>query len=446
MSSNSQDLENELSWLAKLLEVRIRTYFGQEAGGDLFAEVPPPDLVARKSVYADILRHYNMGPAERAILILALAPHLRPQILDVFFTKNALYDRGFAEFGGIKGSNHGGFIPTGETAAFLLGGTDLDLRFVVVSLLDEDHFFQRFGILQPMEHERGEPMLSSPLTVSREYITYLTTGLAYKPPFSSAFPAQRLSTALEWEDVVLDEHVRAEVDDIRAWVEHGDTLLQDWGLGRRVKPGYRCLFYGPPGTGKTLTATLLGKASNREVYRIDLSRVVSKYIGETEKNLAGVFDQAMNKSWILFFDEADALFGKRTATKDSHDRYANQEVSYLLQRIEDFPGLVILATNLRGNLDDAFARRFQSMIFFSMPGPVQRLELWKRAFSDKTPLEEAIDLRQLAEEVEISGGAILNVVQYASLQAVKRGSTQILLRDLMTGIRREMMKEGKTGG
>src|SRR5690606_11585436 len=129
-----------------------------------------------------------------------------------------------------------------------------------------------------------------------------------------------------------------------------------WDMRQLIKPGYRTLFYGPPGTGKTLTAMLLGKEFQRNVFRIDLSQVVSKYIGETEKNLEKIFQRAANKEWILFFDEADALFGKRTSVKDAHDRYANQEVSYLLQRVEDFPGLVILASNYKNNIDKAFVR------------------------------------------------------------------------------------------
>ena len=188
----------------------------------------------------------------------------------------------------------------------------------------------------------------------------------------------------------------------------------------------------------------MGKTTGLSVYRIDLSQVVSKYIGETEKNLANVFDQAENKNWILFFDEADALFGKRTSTKDAKDRYANQEIAYLLQRIEDFPGVVILATNMKDNIDDAFARRFQSMIYFPVPDAEQRYLLWKMAFSDKLALESRIDLHQIAEKYELSGGGIINVLRYAAIAAVRRDSNSILLQDLLQGIRREFRKEGKT--
>src|SRR5690606_1665724 len=152
--------------------------------------------------------------------------------------------------------------------------------------------------------------------------------------------------------------------------------MKDWGMEKRLNPGFRVLFHGPPGTGKTLTASLLGKYTGKEVYKIDLSMVVSKFIGETEKNLANLFDKAENKDWILFFDEADALFGKRTNVRDAHDKYANQEVSFLLQRTETYAGLVILATNFKNNIDDAFARRFQSHIYFPSPAFGERLKIW----------------------------------------------------------------------
>ena len=194
-----------------------------------------------------------------------------------------------------------------------------------------------------------------------------------------------------------------------------------------------------------MTACLLGKSSGRDVYKGDLSMVVSKYIGETEKNLAKVFDQAQQKGWILFFDEADALFGKRTETKDSHDRYANQEVSFLLQRVETFDGITILASNQRDNLDAAFARRFESIIYFPMPRPEERLRLWEQALSPKARFAPGLSMAKIAEEHELSGGGIMNVMRYASLQALARDSTVLTLDDMVQGIRRELAKEGKVG-
>ncbi len=221
-------------------------------------------------------------------------------------------------------------------------------------------------------------------------------------------------------------------------------MMEDWDLKKRIKPGFRVLFYGASGTGKTFTAALLGKYTGREVYRVDLSMIVSKYIGETEKNLSGVFDKAENKDWILFFDEADALFGKRTGVNDAHDRYANQEVSFLLQRIENYDGLAILSTNLKRNMDEAFMRRFQSVIYFPMPQVEDRLRLWRNTFSPQTQLDGRIDLEKIAEKYDLSGGAIVNVVQYCSLMSMKRGDNIIDYDDLQEGIRKELQKEGKS--
>lgn len=214
-------------------------------------------------------------------------------------------------------------------------------------------------------------------------------------------------------------------------------------MGKKIKPGYRALFYGTPGTGKTLTATPLGKHTGKDVFRIDLSRVVSKYIGETEKNLSRLFDKAENKNWILFFDEADALFGKRTDIRDAHDKYANQEVAYLLQRIESYNGLVILASNQRGNIDDAFAGRLQSIIQFPMPRPEERYEIWQKTFPSQISIADDIDWHQIAVRHELTGAGILNVAHFCAIDVLARQSTRLLLKDLEAAIQREFIKGGK---
>jgi hypothetical protein len=440
---NAERLTNEMQWLSAVIDTRIKLYWKQETPYTDIAEVPlPPDNDA--SMAGQLMRDHQMGIAERVVLLLALAPHILPHLLDVFFIKNATYDRGFTEFGGTRGQVHGGFIPTGETAAFILAANELEQRFQVLELFSEDHYFRKHNILGLTHSNSEEPYLSGTITLSNEYLSILTRGEAYKPDYSINFPAKRLRTGLGWSDLVLPDETMDAVQEIRDWLQYGAVLLNDWELHKKIKPGYKTLFYGPPGTGKTLTASLLGKSAGLDVYRIDLSMVVSKFIGETEKNLANVFDQAEHKQWLLFFDEADSLFGKRTQTSSSNDRYANQEVAYLLQRIEDFPGVVILATNLKANLDDAFSRRFQSMIHFPLPDAPERLRLWKNAFSAKTQFEPGIDLRTIAHKYELAGGSITNVVRYASMQALKRNNNIILQKDILEGIRKEFGKDGKT--
>lgn len=441
---NTISLENELTWFGRVLEARISLYFEQACGFHAIDEITPPDLKKDDSEYAALVKECGMGFDERILLILALIPHIRPQALDTFFTQNKNFDRGFTEFGGWKGKAHGGFLPTCETASFILAGADLKKRFEVAALFQKDHYFTARDILRVAHEGDGEPFFSGVLKVSTEYLNRLTSGITHKPDYSIHFPAKRISTKLTWEDVVLAPAVLEEIGNIRTWLVHSKTIMEMWGMGKTVKPGYRALFYGPPGTGKTLTATLLGAAINVDVYRIDLSMVVSKYIGETEKNLASVFDQAENKNWILFFDEADALFGKRTQTSSANDRYANQEISYLLQRVEDFSGVVILATNLNANIDDAFARRFQSAVYFPMPDAEQRLKLWKQVLNGKCRLAGDVHLEQLAEEYELSAAAITNVACYGVIRALQSNEQKIRQGELLKGITRELMKEGKT--
>lgn len=447
--ANAAAIHAESVWFRAVLDLRLRVHSGERPPCDPLVAVPPPAPPADGSPYADVVRGLELDAAERMLLILAYLPHVQPHLLDPFFIRNQALDRPFTEFGGVPGVSHTGFLPTGETAMFLLAGDDLGARLRHHPLFHPAHPLHARGVLRLSHRHPDEPGLAAALQVAPEYVERFATGRPYRPPFSAEFPAQAITTPYGWDDLVLDAPTRDEVDDLVAWARHQRVLMDDWGLRKRLKPGYRTLFHGPPGTGKTLTACLLGQATGMEVYRIDLSKVVSKWIGETEKNLASVFDLAEHGDWILFFDEAEALFGRRTDGGSANDRAANQQIAYLLQRMEDFPGIVILATNLRGNLDEAFARRFQSMIHFPMPGPEQRLRLWRESFEgQKFGLAPDVDLPRLARDHELSGGGIINVLRYAALRAVTRDPRQVRGADLMAGVRRELHKAGKftTGG
>ncbi|MCB9350519.1 MAG: ATP-binding protein [Lewinellaceae bacterium] len=443
IKANARSLEKELQWFRQVLDTRLKLYFGQEAEYSDIYEIEPPAPVGSDSNWAAFLAKYQPGVEERLALLLGLVPYIEPRLLDVFFTKNAQYDRPFSEFGGLSNGQHKGFIPTGETLLFLLAANHLDRRFGAMRLFHPDHYFAIEHLLWLEKGETPGLPLAGALTVSDEWVAYFTHGEALKPVFGKDFPAEEIRTQLEWTDLVLNNQTRRQIREMETWIEHGDTLLNDWGMAGKIRPGFRALFYGKPGTGKTMTACLLGKATGREVYRIDLSMVVSKYIGETEKNLARVFRQAESKGWILFFDEADALFGKRSETRSSHDRYANQEVAYLLQRIESFDGIIILASNFKENVDEAFTRRFEAVIQFPIPGVEERLRIWQQGISPSAALAPEVDLREIARRFELSGGAILNVVRYASLEALRQGGNVITMGSIQQGVRRELVKEGK---
>ncbi|MDC0676546.1 ATP-binding protein [Sorangium atrum] len=441
---NAADLERELFWFRSVLEARIKIHFGEGATEGSVLDIAPPDLDGSSSEYAGFVRRHQLSFVERLALVLALVPHLRPRLLDACFGRDTAVDRRLTEFGGAQLGSDGELLPTAETLAFLLGGDDLALRFSVQLLLDPEHLFARHDVLRLGGGDGVTPM-KAPLRISEELLCRFTTGEPRRLGCGPGFPAQRIETRLGWEDVVLQPSTRKHLEEIETWIEHGETLMADWGMAGKLRPGYRSLFYGPPGTGKTMTACLLGKSTGREVYKVDTSLVVSKYLGETEKNLGRVFDQAERRGWILFFDEADALFGKRSETRDAHDRYANQQVSFLLQRIETFDGLAVLASNLRDNLDDAFARRFESIIYFPMPRAEERARLWRQGLSPKARLDGSVDLEKIAREHALAGGAVMNVIRYASLQALREGGRPLTAEDLLQGIRKEYAKQGKAG-
>lgn len=425
-------MRGHIEWFEAVLHVTIGVYFHQQ--GFENASVGQLRLPSSKWL-EESTKHSDITFEESVIVMLALMPHIKPQALDTFFLQNGALDRQFTQFGGWKGLSHGGFLPTGETAVFIIAGDDPIKRCEVVRMFQRDHWFYTSNILRLEGANEGEPFLSGQLRVSVEFLSHVLLDREYKPDYSIGFPAKLITTPLEWEDMVLDYQTHDALEDINTWIEHQHTIMEDWGLKRILKPGYRALFYGPPGTGKTLAATLLGKKNNMDVYRVDLSMIVSKYIGETEKNLAKVFDLAENRNWILFFDEADALFGKRTSTNTSNDRHANQEVAYLLQRIEDFPGTVILATNLKSNIDEAFSRRFQSIIYFPMPSEELRAELWCSMLPKEWLGDDAEELIATAAQSELSGGSIANVVRKCAVQMVKSNKNTIsslIINEIMT--------------
>lgn len=408
-------LTAHIEWFNQMLTTALQLYFQQGCEYSSIEEVTPPD----DSWLEKVTGRQDITFSERVVVMLALMPHTSPQSLDIFFVQNKNFDRQYTEFGGWKGLSHGGFLPTGETASFILAGEDMERKKEVIRMFQKDHWFYAQNILRLEGAGEGEPFLSGQLRPSEEFLSHVLLDREYKPDYNIGFPAKRITTALEWEDMILDYATLEALEEINTWIKHQHTIMEDWGLKRFLKPGYRALFYGPPGTGKTLAATLLGKKNDMDVYRVDLSMIVSKYIGETEKNLAKVFDMAENRNWILFFDEADALFGKRTSTNTSNDRHANQEVAYLLQRIEDFPGTVILATNLKSNIDEAFSRRFQSIIYFPMPDEELRAALWRSMLPKDWLGDDAEELIATAAQTELSGGSIANVVRRCAVTLIK---------------------------
>ena len=259
--------------------------------------------------------------------------------------------------------------------------------------------------------------------------------------------ARKLKPAHTWEDLVLPPDGLAQLREACAQLRHRRTVYDGWGFGRKLSllKGLCVLFYGQSGTGKTLAVEVVADELQLDAYKIDLSTVVSKYIGETEKNLSAIFREAEDSNAILFFDEADALFGKRSEVKDAHDRYANIEINYLLQRMEEFEGLVVLATNLRKNIDDAFFRRMHFAVEFPFPDVGSRYRIWRQHFPAAAPVNEDIDFDFLATRLNVAGGSIRNIVVNAAFLAAEN-SGRIGMKHLVRAARREYEKIGRLCG
>lgn len=425
----------------------LKTQFNFQLDSLFQVEIPTQKPIFSQNGMDDFLSEFiienQLSETDVLLLSLALIPHVKPDFLSSIIAEYLPNGGELPEFGGIKSKNHRGILPTGETAQFLIAGNNLEQRIAFYNYIHNDSFLFKKGILSLDAVPHGEPQLSGLLMIDDEYVERFMTGKILKPKLSAKFPAQLIETEMEWSDLILNDNTLRQIKEIETWLKFNAILMHEWGMKSKIKPGYRVMFYGAPGTGKTLTASLLGKYTGKDVYRIDLSLVISKYIGETEKNLSSLFDKAINKDWILFFDEADAVFGKRTNVKDAHDKYANQEVSYLLQRIENHPGLVILASNFKANIDTAFTRRFHSIIEFEVPKYNERFQLWQNNLPKGIKIAENVCLKELSKKYEITGANIVNIIQFACLKTIESQSTTIELEHLIQGIRKEYSKEGK---
>lgn len=256
--------------------------------------------------------------------------------------------------------------------------------------------------------------------------------------------ARKIKPRFRWDDIVLPPDQLAQLQEICNESRHRQRVYGEWGFDGKLSlgRGLTALFTGPPGTGKTMAAEVVANGLNLDLYKIDLSQVVSKYIGETEKKLHQIFDEAQSSNSILFFDEADALFGKRSEVKDAHDRYANIEVGYLLQKMEEYDGIAILATNLQQNMDDAFTRRMRFIIEYPFPDEHHRKLIWQVTFPPEAPLGDDVDLGWLARGIRLPGGNIKNIALAAAFFAAGDGGV-IRMSHLIQGGRREFQKIGR---
>jgi hypothetical protein len=445
LEQNNAFLAAEFEWLNSLFEKRCGQ---QEQTGAIISPLRHAgvsEIQTNEGPFAHLVNKLQLSQAERILLLLAIEPHYQPlaitERLARLKTENASAAGDLKYYQDPFSAN---YYPRLHTLFFLCAGKDpaawRDCEQEVLfkgKLVKE----QIISFTDPDERSFIGNKITNVVALAPEYVEYLLHGQKPRPDFGRHFPAKWVTTNLSWDHLVLNNLTRNEIADIMDWVSHGrETLVRSEG---KINKSFPCLFYGPPGTGKSFTAKLIGKEYGRDVFRIDLSMIVSKYIGETEKNLAQLFDRADGKDWILFFDEADALFGKRTGISDSKDKWANLEMSYLLQRMEEYEGLCILATNMKHNIDAAMSRRFQSVIHFPWPKPEERALIWKKSIPPGFAFPDRVSFEKLSR-YDFSGAGIANVIKAACVKAVKRGDYILSIEDITRFIRIEYAKDNRT--
>ena len=430
------ELRAALEALDALIAVRVEERRGGPAARPLGLEGVGEGLPSRRRFdgvgpLAEVIALSDLNDAEAVVLVAAVAPYVDERYV-------ALY-AGLTDRPDVRGL-------TGEVARSLVARSFV-ARLDATTLLSARGRLRALGLLVVDGSEDRPGDLTGVLRPAPALLAWLL-GL---PPQEEAtvatadFPARRLHTVHSLDDVVLPAAARARIEDLRARILHRDTVVEDWGFGAHHDhaSGLVALFHGVPGTGKTMTAAALAVSAGLPAYVVDLSALVSKFIGETEKALARVFERAERERCLLVFDEADAVFGARTEVSDAHDRYANQEVSYLLSRIEQHPGVVVLTTNLVANIDPAFQRRIHVLVEFQLPGPAERERLWASVAPARLPVEPGLDLAALAQRYPLTGAQIRDATVDAAYVAAANGQV-VTQEHLVTGIRRQFEKAGKT--
>lgn len=435
-NTHVNNLEQEMLWLKGCIQYRLSTQSDETLNDQVLP--PPPVLSSQDSFYGEFINQHSLSAEERLVLALSLVKHIKPAMLNML----RIGDQIPGVFGVVVSRKGNSLIPTAETALYLATGDDTEKRLECEKIFDTDHLFYKLSVLSMGETDEGDSPYNAILSLNVSYVDLFKRNKHTRPRFSSDFPAHLITAKLEWEDMLLMPHTAARLEETKAYLGFQQILQTELELDKHVRPGCRILFHGDSGTGKTLAATLLGKQLNKDVYRVDLSAVSSKYIGETSKRLDSLFNTAESKGWIIFIDEGDALLGQRTAStaESTNTHYANQDTAFLLQRIESYDGIIIVATNFRNNIDQAFTRRFQSMVRFQAPDAEMQYRLWMMNLPKKLPLASNIDLLSIIQKYPLSPAAIVSVIARLCVLTLQRGETQISMDTLMLCLKDEQIK------
>lgn len=422
-------LITEQNWLISCIRTRIAICKGEASNDSGFLERHPrSSILSSHDEYGRLIRKHNFNNEERLLLALALCNHCDPRTLNCFMESPQLQMMSRI----LKSENGLSILPTAETFFFLVAGTNYSEYIHLHRYFNTDHPFYKESILDLADAAAGVSKFDGALSVPVAYRDLLLYNKYQPPRFSSEFPAHLLTTKLNWSDLVLMPYTQSLLDEMKNRLVH-EADVRTWEtvtgkLNDHMRPGMRVLLYGASGQGKTLTTALFGKLLNRDVYRIDLSAIISKYVGETSKNLRNLFDAAERKDWIIFIDEGDALLGMRADLSSAQSNTAhssNQDVAYILQRIETFDGIIIVATNLANNIDAAFERRFEGRIMYVALSSEMQMKVWNNVWPKKLRMDAGTNLGTLLAQNSLSPASIVNVVQRIAIMMAEQSKTEV---------------------
>lgn len=440
---SAEVLHEEVKWVEKLLHKRIQLI--QEEAEDAVIILEPPVGEYEDTPYLSFITKHNLSNELRLLMAMAITSATRPDVYSVLLEDSYQLKKKYNVFGGIVDRTNEQFRPTLKTFIYLVKGIHPIESGELISSALYHNPLTGLGVI---DLESILPNENTPINfevkLTEEYFRVFSGVQNDDTVFGKDFPASKIESNFEWEDLILPQETLEEIEDAIAWIQFKDELYDNIEDKKRIKNGYPMLFHGPPGTGKTMAAGLIGKLCGLNVFQIDLSRLVSKYIGETEKNLGRLFDKAEDKNWILFFDEADSLFSKRGQVKDANDKYANQEMSFLLQRMEQFSGVTILTTNFVNNIDPAMTRRFQNKVFFPKPTAETLVKLWKKSLPKPFEYSPNLDWDTITKLYDITGANIANIVKFICIKCMKQKTTEVSGDILQKAVIKEYKKEGRS--
>lgn len=464
LNCHQKAVYRELNWFAQVLFHRFKNpgdttflwdlpqKYSHEAGVNSPLKAP---VLSNESHYGQLVEQYDLSEEARLLLALGIAIHLN-QVLLLPLLELAKYPGTYPLIGGELTNQQRRFQPSAQTFLFLACGADiigqgkLQYNFQERHPLLKDQVVQwkSFQGLHSQNKETYDEWLYKRVILHKDYYHYFMGGQMPLPEDNQSLPLTKLNTSLTFEDLVLPYQVRQDLQPLLDYAQNGQAIFNDSVLSSGFRKGYIALLHGAPGTGKTLIATTIGKKLGLVTYQLELAQTVSKYIGETSKNINQVFrelertiEHLKGKPSILFIDEADALVGKRSEVKDSKDRYANMDVSNLLQKLESFPGLVIMASNFQQNFDPAIKRRVDSFVRIPRPDTAQRTELWKRYLPQHLQYPTPDFAQQLGEQFRLTGAQINSIMKQVLITTYKQQVTIIdFENDLEPAIKKEYIK------